>query len=310
MDTMLKVLLPISILVNLFFLYRAVNGKKGIRNITAVLAKTRKNGFGRRIHVGMRYRNLEELAAEMNMLLDKFQAIIEEKHELEMSHRQLVSDISHDIRTPLTSLLGFVEVLREDRDINLRQQKEYLDIIYTKGLSLYRLIQEFFELSKLESEDMEIEPEKLNLTDILSDVIASFYQDFVINGITPDIQIPEEKLYIIGNRAAVERIIQNLLSNALKYGGSGGAIGVSVREDGDRIWTDIWDNGLGILEKDIPFLFNRLYTTELSRNERMRGSGLGLAISKQLAEKLDGGITVSSTPGEMTTFSLYLRRFR
>ncbi len=306
MDTLIKVLLSISIALNLFFLYKTFINRKGIRYITAVLTEIHKYGFGRRVHIGMQYKNLGEISAEINMLLDRFQAAMEEKQTLELSHRQLISNISHDIRTPLTSLLGFVEVLQGNQDISLQEQKEYLDIIHSKGQSLYKLIQEFFELSKLESEDAEIKLEKLDLIDIVKEVIASFYQDFVINGVTPEIQLPEDKIYVRGNRAGIERILQNLLSNALKYGSSGGVIGILIREDADRKWVDIWDNGQGIPEKDIPFIFNRLYTAEPSRNEKMRGSGLGLAISKQLAEKQSGGITISSTPGERTTFSFYL----
>ncbi len=309
MEILIRAIVLLSAALNVFLLYKIAVGNRGINYITSVLIEIRKLGFGRRIHVGFGNRELGKMAAELNTLMDKFQSTMEEKQRLELSHRQLIANISHDIRTPLTSLLGFVEVLQKGEGVSGTEQKEYLDIIYIKGQSLYRIIQEFFELSKLESEDTEIKLEKINLSDIITEVIAAFYQELIMNKITPEIQLPEERIYVWGNGAGIERILQNLLSNALKYGREGGVIGVLLRVDREKVWVDIWDRGRGIEEKDMPFLFNRLYTTEASRNDRMRGNGLGLAIARQLAEKQKGEISVSSTPGIKTTFSFSLLKY-
>jgi signal transduction histidine kinase len=285
--------------------------KKGLKHVTAVLADIIRNtGFNRRINIGLRYKSLEKMSTQLNILIDKFQNTIEEKQRLELSHKQLIANISHDIRTPLTSLLGFVEVLQKSENISLEEQRDYLDIIHSKGQSLYNMIQDFFELSKLESEDTVIKLDKINLVDIVKEVIASFYQDFIINKMTPEIQLPGESIYVFGNEASIERILHNLVSNALKYGKDGGLIGISIRTETDKVWVDIMDKGNGISEKDLPFLFNRLYTAEVSRNEKMRGNGLGLAIAKQLVEKQNGEIFVSSIPGEKTVFSFYLIKFQ
>lgn len=309
MNILIKSFLLISISLNIFLFYKTVIGKRGIHYMTTVLNEIRNFGFSRRINIGFRYKSLEKMSTELNILMDKFQSTIEEKQRLELSHKQLIANISHDIRTPLTSLLGFVEVLQKSEGLSLEERKDYLDIIYSKGQSLYKMIQEFFELSKLESEDTVIKLEKIDLVDTIKEVLASFYQDFVINKTTPEIQLPEDPVHVWGNEASIERILYNLLSNALKYGSDGGVIGVSIREVIDKVWVDVWDKGNGVPEDDIPFLFNRLYTAEASRNSKMRGNGLGLAIAKQLVEKQNGEISVSSTPNQQTVFSFYLIKF-
>lgn len=309
MNTLIKAFILISVILNIFLIYKIASEKRGINYIIAILVEIRKLGFNRRIHIGFRYRSLEKISTELNILMDKFQSTLEEKQRLELSHKQLIANISHDIRTPLTSLLGFVEVLQKSDGISLQEQKDYLDIVHSKGQCLYKMIQEFFELSKLESEDTDIRLEKTDLLDIVKEVIASYYQDFIINKITPEIQLPKEQVQVWGNEASIERVLRNLISNSLKYGSEGGIVGVSIREDKSRVWVDIWDNGQGIQKKDIPFLFNRLYTAEISRNDKLRGTGLGLAIAKQLVEKQNGEISVSSIPGKKTVFSFYLIKF-
>ncbi len=306
---LLKGFLIFSGILNLYLLYKIIGYIKGTGFIVSLLSEIRNAGFNSRIHIGNRYKSLGKLSAELNMLMDRFQSALEDKQKLEVSHKQLISNISHDIRTPLTSLLGFVEVLQNSNTLSIEEQKDYLNIIHTKGQSLYKMIQDFFELSKLESEDMEIQMDKVDLADLVKEVLAAFYQDFVMNGTTPEIKLPEHAVYVRGNSACLERVLQNLISNALKYGQDGGVIGVTLREEADKVWIDVWDKGKGIPENDLPFVFNRLYTIEASRNAKMRGSGLGLAISKQLVEKQNGKITVTSDPGIKTTFSFFLMKF-
>lgn len=309
MNILIRVFLLLSIILNIFLIYKIVVEKKGISYITSVLTEILNSGSNRRINIGFRYKSLEKMSTELNILMDRFQNTIEKKQRLELSHKQLIANISHDIRTPLTSMLGFVEVLQNSDGISSEEKKDYLDIIHSKGESLYKMIQEFFELSKLESEDTDIRLEKIDLADSVKEVMASFYQDFVLNKITPEIKLPDDPVYVWGNEVSIERIIHNLLSNALKYGKDGGIIGISIHEDNEKAWVDVWDNGHGIQEKDIPFVFNRLYTAEVSRNGKMHGTGLGLAIAKELVEKQNGEISVSSTPNERTVFSFCLIKY-
>lgn len=305
---LLGVLLLLSLFLNFFLLYKNNSLKNGLNRISEILSDMGGTGFGRRIHISYKNSSLEKLSAQLNSLMDKFQNILEEKQTLELSQKQLIANISHDIRTPLTSLLGYVEMLKENDGLKLETQKDYLNIINTKGQLLYKRIQDFFYLARLESEDTVIKLQKTNLTDIINEVLAAFYQDFAENGITPCLQLPSQAINIWGDEASIERVLCNLIENAVKYGKEGGVIGIEVREDADKVWVDIWDRGNGIPVRDLPFLFNRLYTAEVSRSEKLRGTGLGLAIAKQLVEKHKGEITVSSIPNEKTVFSFSLNK--
>ncbi len=302
-------IVTLSVLLNIILALRIIVNKKGMSYIAEVLADISNFRSNRRIHMGLKYKSLKDISSQLNILLDKFQSTLDEKQALEIAHKQLIANISHDIRTPLTSLLGFVEVLQKGDGISSIEQKEYLDIIQTKAQNLYQMIQDFFELSKLESEDTPIRLVKTDLTDLAEEVIAAFYKDFVINGITPEIQLPKERVYVLGDRISLQRILNNLVSNALKYGKDGRVIGISLREVSDKVCVDVWDRGNGIPEQDLPLVFNRLYTSEVSRNSSMRGTGLGLAITKQLVEKQNGEIEVSSVLGKKTVFSFSLIKY-
>lgn len=308
MELLVNGLLIASITLNIYLFFQWALIRKSLTQITDILSDMRNTGFIRRIHIGNSTKALEKMSSQLNILVDKFQTALEEKQRLELSHKQLIANISHDIRTPLTSLLGFVEELLNNEKVNSQEQKEYLNIIYSKGQSLYKMIQEFFELSRLEAEDVDIRLEKMCLTDLINDTIASFYEEFISAGITPEISLPEEPVFVWGHGQSTERILDNLISNALKYGSDGGVIGVSLKEEDEKVSVAVWDKGNGIPERDLPFIFNRLYTAEASRSEKLRGTGLGLAIVKQLVEKQNGSVAVSSTPGK-TVFSFCLVKY-
>jgi len=275
--------------------------------LAGVLADIRKSGFMRRAHLGFFNEPFKDLGTELNAIMDEYQDIIEENQRLELSHKQLIANISHDIRTPLTSLMGYSEVLK-DQGCSPEEQREYLEIIYAKAVSINRMIDEFFDLAKLEAEDTAMELTPVNLAEIVQESLASFYQDFIQASITPAVSLPDEKIVVWGNHAAIDRVLNNLVSNALKYGLDGGALEVSMREEENRVWVDVLDRGHGIPAYELPRVFDRLYTAEVSRNAGMRGAGLGLAIARQLVEKQGGEITAQSTPGERTVFSFCLNK--
>jgi signal transduction histidine kinase len=197
-------------------------------------------------------------------------------------------------------------MLQNEPNVQPEKQDEYLTILYVKALSLSRLVEDFFELAKLESEEQELPLSKINLTDTAKEAIASFYQTFLEKGITPEITFPPEDVIVIGNENATLRVIQNLLSNALKYGSAGGRIGVVIILETRQARVEVWDCGAGIAPQTLSMLFTRLYTADVSRNHKMSGSGIGLTVAKKLVEKQSGEMTVSSVPNEKTTFAFNL----
>jgi two-component system, OmpR family, phosphate regulon sensor histidine kinase PhoR len=307
MGTLLLALSALSLLLSAFLAYRLVSLGRSAGRLADMLADIRATGFRRRIHLGFTGRPLMRIGTELNVLMDGFQGTLDEKQRLEFSHKQLIADISHDIRTPLTSLMGYVEVLKE-RELCPEERREYLDITYAKARSMYRMIEDFFDLARLESEDTVVELTRVDLAEIVREKLASFYQDFMRASVVPEIHLPEGPVIVRGNRTCIERVLDNLISNALKYGADGGTIGVSMREEACRAWVDVLDRGRGIPGNELPYVFDRLYTAEASRSAAGRGTGLGLAIARQLLEKQNGEIVAASTPGERTVFSFSLTK--
>ncbi|MCR8842601.1 HAMP domain-containing histidine kinase [Paenibacillus sp. SC116] len=260
----------------------------------------------------MRYRLLtphkpvEDLGGELNRLIDYFQKTFDRTQFLEDERKQMIANISHDLRTPLTSLLGYLEALSSDSTLTVEEKNNFIRIVSDKGNLLMERLQDFFELAKLEADDSQSELVEVNLTGILQEVLVEFYPNFQKAAITPIVNIPDSPLYVMSNQIQLRRVIENLMSNALRYGLDGKEVGVAVREQSDYVWVDIWDRGKGISPQDLSRVFERFYTGAASRNQSLRGTGLGLTITKSLVEKQGGQITVSSIVGGITVFSFSL----
>jgi two-component system phosphate regulon sensor histidine kinase PhoR len=198
--------------------------------------------------------------------------------------------------------------LQNDSTLTTVEREDFLRISADKGNTLLVLLQEFFELAKLETENIEPELQKVDLSKIVQVALLGFYPDFMKIEITPVVDIPNTHYYVKADAAYLRRVLDNLLSNALRYGQDGKEIGIAIREETGFVWVEVWDRGKGISAEDLPHVFERLYTGEASRNTSLRGAGLGLTIAKNLVEKQGGQITVSSEPGERTVFSFCLMK--
>lgn len=286
--------------------YRNHHVTKRLSEINDTLVELRSGTFNQRFRVHTTDVELKQLCGNLNNLIDQIQNTFERAQYLEESRKKMISNISHDLRTPLTSLLGYVEALQTDDHLTEEERIQYLDIIARKGNRLTELFQAFFELSKLESNDARLKVQKVNLTAKAQEVLLTFYQEITHAGLTPELDLPEQALHAYGDGDAIERVLNNLISNALRYGASGGVIGLALREEAEVIRIEVWDRGQGIHPDDLPYIFERLYTGERSRNSQLQGNGIGLTITKQLVEKMRGRIEVHSVPGEQTMFSITL----
>ncbi|EET88123.1 histidine kinase [Clostridium carboxidivorans P7] len=220
--------------------------------------------------------------------------------------KKMISNISHDLRTPLTSMLGYIELVLNDNTLSEEEKRKYIEIVYNKGNHLYSLMEEFFQVSKLESKDVKLDIRKVNISEIIRQNIISFFNELKKRDMEPQINIPEEDIYAFGNEKAVNRILSNLINNSLKYGSEGTTIGVNLTYDKNNVFISVWDNGVGIPKEEIDYVFDRLYTVEKSRKLNLKSSGLGLTIVKKLVEALGGTISVSSIPFEKTAFTFTL----
>lgn len=292
--------------LSLFLLFKHFHLQ--VKKITRITREIQNGKLNLRYRLRTSQRDLEELGGELNRLVDYFQDAFERTKFLEEERKRMIANISHDLRTPLTSLLGYLDALQHDATLTAEEKEAFLRIAAEKGNALLALLQEFFELARLEADDSEPELQRVNLAEIVPEVLLGFYPDFVKAAITPVVEIPDAPLYVRADAAYLRRILNNLLSNALRYGGDGKEIGIGLREEPGLVWVDVWDRGKGISAHNLPHVFERLYTGEASRNTALRGTGLGLTITKNLVEKQGGRITVTSRPNEKTIFSFCLPR--
>lgn len=251
---------------------------------------------------------MKSLLIQINRLLEHNQKTVANFHSVERSMRTMLSNISHDLKTPLTVILGYIEIILHDKTISQEKKESLLQTIHLKAQEVLELINHFFELVKLESDDVSLEMSKIEIGEISRKIILDYYEILTKKEIDVSIKIPNEQIFVWGNREAIERILNNLISNAIQYGLDGKVIELHLRNTEDKVYIDVIDRGKGILEDDKNRVFERLYTMEDSRSKLYRGSGLGLTITKRLVEQLGGKISLESTPYYKTTFTVELKR--
>ena len=251
---------------------------------------------------------VQHLLIQMNRLLDYNQRVIADYARTKDSLKKMISNMSHDLKTPLTVILGYAEKLNRDESITEEERKQMIQRLNDKVNSLVALLNQFFDLVKIESEDYEIPLSKISLNEICRQSVLEFYELLISQGLRVELDIPERPLYILGNEQALHRILSNLISNSIRYGSDGGVFGLTLREDGDSVAVDVWDRGKGITEVHQDRVFERLYTLDDARNPQFQGSGLGLSISKRLTEAMKGSIQLTSTPFEKTMFTCVFKQ--
>ncbi|AKN31003.1 histidine kinase [Clostridium carboxidivorans P7] len=302
----MKLLIYILSIIIILLIILMVSLIKKINYISKTVDEVVQGNFNQRIRFQNHIKPLNTLCIKINSLIMKMQKIFKRNKVNEDSIKKMISNISHDLRTPLTSMLGYIELVLNDNTLSEEEKRKYIEIVYNKGNHLYSLMEEFFQVSKLESKDVKLDIRKVNISEIIRQNIISFFNELKKRDMEPQINIPEEDIYAFGNEKAVNRILSNLINNSLKYGSEGTTIGVNLTYDKNNVFISVWDNGVGIPKEEIDYVFDRLYTVEKSRKLNLKSSGLGLTIVKKLVEALGGTISVSSIPFEKTAFTFTL----
>ncbi|KZE54088.1 histidine kinase [Brevibacillus parabrevis] len=228
--------------------------------------------------------------------------------KMEQSMRKMLSNISHDLKTPLTVVLGYIETINLDPDMDADERKVLLAKVYAKANEVLELIRQFFDLARLESGDKPISLSRIHMNDVCGKNMLAFYDTLTVKGFEVFIDIPDKLLLAWGNEEALGRVLNNLIANAIQHGGEGRAVGLTLRGDDEFVYVDVWDRGKGIDEMHQDRVFERMYTLEDSRNKAYQGSGLGLTITKRLVEAQGGTIRIQSKPYEKTMFTVKLKR--
>lgn len=276
-----------------------------LQKISSKLKEISDTDSDERIMVFTGNKELMELAAQINRLLENRLKAKADYRRSEIASKKMLSNISHDIKTPMTVILGYLEIMR----INGTSTNEMLRKTEQKAQNVIELINQFFTLAKLESGDMDIELSRIDVCEVCRESILDFYEILTNNEFQVDIDMPENPIYIQGNVEALQRILFNLISNVIRYGADGKYFGLFLRTDEKAVYIDVTDKGKGIDKFFGESVFDRLFTMEDSRNRNIQGNGLGLTIAKNLALQLGGNIKLDSTPYVKTTFTVKLKKF-
>lgn len=249
-------------------------------------------------------RELMELAAQINRMLERQWKVKADYRRYEMASKRMLSNISHDMKTPMTVILGYLEIMQ----VNGEASYDMLVKTQQKAQSLMVMIDQFFTLAKLEAGDTEMELSRLDICEVCRENILDFYEMLSDAEFQVEVEIPETAVYTQGNQDALQRILTNLISNVLRYGFEGNYLGIFLRTDDRYVYVDVVDKGQGIDKVYAQSVFDRLFTMEDSRSRKVQGNGLGLTIARNLAWQMGGDITLESIPGVRTTFTIKLRR--
>ncbi|PAV28681.1 two-component sensor histidine kinase [Virgibacillus profundi] len=244
----------------------------------------------------------------LNKLIDKNRDNSIRFMRMELSMKRMLANVSHDLKTPLTVIAGYIEMLQGQTNISDKEQSRILHQVNEKTEEIITLMNTFFDLAKLEAGDMDIPLSKVNISEICKKNILLFYELIHLKGFEIIIDLPKKPVFALGNEEALNRVLSNLISNALRYGADGKLIGLRLCYDKSYVFFEIYDKGIGINEIEQEKIFERMFTLEESRNKAFQGSGLGLTISKRLMEEMQGSISVYSKPYERTSFSCSMKR--
>ena len=245
---------------------------------------------------------------ESEKLKEKERAALDIERNAERQKNELITNVAHDLRTPLTTIVGYLELIKDDSALSKEDVHKYSGIAYEKSIRLQEMMDDLFEFTKLDNADIKLNKSMINLSGLIMQMTDEFYPSFKDWNITPIVDLPEENIYVQGDGQLLARVFDNLISNALKYGYHNTDLKIEVSGDEKYAIVKVINHGDTIAPEDIPLLFNKFYRTDSSRNSKTGGTGLGLAITKNIVDLHHGDISVTSDD-QITTFIVKFNRY-
>jgi signal transduction histidine kinase len=245
---------------------------------------------------------LKLLSHTFNEMADTILRNIDDLKQVDTLRRELIANVSHDLRSPLAIIHGYIETLLiKDEKLSPKERQHYLQIILNGSEKLKNLVSDLFELSKLEARQVELKKESFFINELMQDTVQQYQLAANEKQITMETDISTSVPMIVADLSLMERVIQNLVSNAVKYTPEKGSIHVEVKKKDGMVEVEVRNTGEGIPQEDIPHIFDRYY--KASSQKAGSGTGLGLAIVKKILDLHGIDIGVSSRPGDYTSFS-------
>lgn len=281
-------------------------------SITFIFLEKKRNNYIEDIYVGIEKMSngdltnkldvygddeLSMMAFNINIMQDTINKLIISEKESEKSKNELITNIAHDLRTPLTSIIGYIEILVNNINVSEEKKRDYLNIVYEKSKKLEVLIEDLFSFTKMNyGDELVVKKERIDLIVLLKQLIAELYPLFEKNRIECDLQTNIDKLYMNLDPKLIVRLFENLINNAIKYGKDGKNIIIKVKKNQslDNVDISVINFGKLIPNESIKKIFDKFYRVDNSRTSETGGTGLGLAIAKSIVELHSGSISVKS----------------
>ncbi len=281
---------------------------KNLRVITSTVRRFSEGDLTARIE-NPDSSDISIFANSFNEMADTITGNIDKMQSVDLLRRELIANVSHDLRTPLAILKGYIETLQIKRNsLSETEKQEYLQITHDNVDKLSKLINQLFEYSKLEAEQVTPVKEPFSITELSHDLIAKFKVIAAQKQIALQLDNPKENNMVFADVSLVERALQNLIENAIKYTEPKGKVTLSLQKKGKNVEINITDTGTGIPVNEQPFIFDRY--KQVDKSAKKQGSGLGLAIVKKIMELHDTTITVLSKPKEGSSFIFNLPAYQ
>jgi len=277
-----------------------------LRLITTAVSDFEKGKYQQKI-ISKSKDEIGKLSEAFNNMATTINANIEEIKNNDQLRRDLIANISHDLRSPLASVQGYLEtIMMKEETLSQEERKNYLEIVHKNINRLSRLVEDLLELSKLDAKQIKPKPEQFSISELTQDVVLKFKPKAEKQNIMIRTDFPKGIPTVEADIGMIERALSNLLENALIYTQEKGKVSVEIKDKESKVSVKVSDNGQGISEMDLPHVFDRFYRGDKSRTSE--GTGLGLAITKKIIEAHDEHINVKSQIGHGTTFQFDLHK--
>ena len=260
-----------------------------------------KNGNGNRRILAETHELIAPLAYAINDIILSYEKRLSAYHQTDETNRQLMTSLSHDVRTPLTTLIGYLDAAHKGI-VDGKERDDYIETARLKAHDLKEYIDVLFDWFKLGSNEFSMNIAEIDLTELTRNILIDWIPIFEDTQVDFTIDIPEQPFRVQIDPDGYMRILNNLIQNVISHSHAD-KIEVALSEQNRNIKILLSDNGIGIGKEDLKHIFDRLYKCDKGRSEK--GSGLGLSIVHELVDKLNGTITADSTPGKGTIFTLF-----
>lgn len=246
------------------------------------------------------------MASNLNKMVEDIRRLMDKERESERTKNELITNVAHDLRTPLTSIIGYLELLSGPVVLPPEMQKKYIDIAYSKAKRLEKLIEDLFGFTKMNYGKISMNVGKVDIVKLLGQLLEEFYPSFADKDLTYELTSNVPALTITADGNLLARLFDNLINNAIKYGAEGKKVLVKVNAESEIVTVSVVNFGYVIPPEELPLIFNKFYRVEHSRSSTTGGTGLGLAIAKNIVDMHGGTITVTSDLNG-TVFSVKLK---